>query len=85
MQNKANPSRRQLPAGRQGPLYAGGYHGMMKPTRVKEGQERAEKRAQRTAQQQIAELDARLGHGKGAVRERARLMREIEFLKSSKK
>jgi hypothetical protein len=39
---------------------------------------RAEERASRTPKQQLALLDKRLGKGKGAQKERARLSKEIE-------
>jgi hypothetical protein len=39
--------------------------------------ERAAAHAQLTPQQKLAKLDARLGEGVGAVRERARLMKEL--------
>jgi hypothetical protein len=40
-------------------------------------EERAEKRANRTAQQQLDKLDALLGEGVGAVKERARLEKQL--------
>lgn len=42
-----------------------------------EADQRAEKRAKRTAKQQVARLDKLLGKGKGAVKERARLAKEM--------
>ncbi|WP_207842588.1 hypothetical protein [Williamsia soli] len=39
--------------------------------------ERLEKRYERTPEQQLAELDRRLGRGIGAKRERARLWAEL--------
>lgn len=49
-----------------------------KEIRRKEAQERAEVRAQRSPQEQLAILDKRLGKGQGAQRERARLQSIIE-------
>jgi len=40
-------------------------------------EERAEARANRTAQQQLERLDALLGEGNGAAKERARLEKQI--------
>ena len=40
-------------------------------------EERAEARANRTAQQQLDKLDALLGEGVGAVKERARLEKQL--------
>ena len=40
-------------------------------------EERAEKRANRTAQQQLDKLNALLGEGVGAVRERALLEKQL--------
>ena len=42
-------------------------------TRQKEAQERTEARASRSPIQQLAVLDAKLGHGVGAKKERSRL------------
>lgn len=58
----------------------------MKPTnfpgrkqkRIEEGEVRKAERAKRTPQEQIAMLDRMFGVGKGAARERARLLRGIE-------
>jgi len=41
-------------------------------------EERAEKRANLTAQQQLDKLDALLGEGVGAVKERARLEKQLK-------
>jgi len=40
-------------------------------------EDRAEARANRTAQQQLDKLDALLGEGVGAVKERARLEKQL--------
>ena len=48
-------------------------------------EENAQARAQRSPAQQLAVLDKRLGKGKGAVRERARLAAQIEGRKNRKK
>ena len=40
-------------------------------------EERAEKRANRTARQQLDKLDALLGEGEGAVKERKRLEKQL--------
>ena len=47
-------------------------------TRFKEATERALQRATRSASEQVYLLDARLGKGIGAKKERARLMKLIE-------
>lgn len=70
-----NPSRASLPGGNQGGIGPGGKFGYLRDTRVSEATERAVKRANRTPAQQVEELDRRLGKGKGAVRERAKLAR----------
>lgn len=44
----------------------------------KEAEERAEARANRTAEQQLKLLDDKLGKGVGAAKERKRLLAEIE-------
>ena len=41
-------------------------------------EERATARARRTPSGQLAVIDARLGEGEGAVRERVKLLRQIE-------
>ena len=46
--------------------------------RRERAEEIARVRATRTAEQQLALLDARLGEGEGASKERARLQREID-------
>ena len=40
-------------------------------------EDRAEQRENRTAQQQLDKLDALLGEGEGAVKERARLEKQL--------
>ena len=40
-------------------------------------EDRAEQRANRTAQQQLDKLNALLGEGEGAVKERARLEKQL--------
>ncbi len=47
-------------------------------------EELAEERAKRTPAQQVKALDALLGKGKGAVRERARLKKTIAAAKAEK-
>jgi len=47
--------------------------------------ERQEARAARSASEQIARLDTLLGKGKGAVKERARLAKEIASTKKAPK
>jgi hypothetical protein len=58
------------------------------PGRVQERQEfaatLAEKRATRTDTQQLAHLDATLGAGQGAVKERARLAARISNSRAAK-
>tara|TARA_Y100000592_G_C5386342_1_gene275995 strand:- start:593 stop:868 length:276 start_codon:yes stop_codon:yes gene_type:complete len=49
-----------------------------KELRRKQAEERAAERAQRTPQQQLDLLDAKLGPGKGATRERARLATMVQ-------
>lgn len=68
-----NPSRSP-----SGMLIPGGRHGYRLETRRQEAQERAEVRAQRSPQEQLAVLDKRLGKGQGAARERARLQKLID-------
>lgn len=75
-QQPVNPNR---VSGRINP---GGRYGYRKHYRQKSAQELAEKRAQRTPQQQLEELDRRLGPGVGAVRERARLQAQIDDTKN---
>lgn len=50
----------------------------LKVDRQRSAQERAEARAERSPQEQLAELDKRLGEGKGAVKERARLQKQLD-------
>lgn len=78
----ANPSRRRLPGGLQGPLYHGGYYGSTKSLRVEGVTERTQLRSERTPEQQIAKLDQRLGVGVGAKRERAALAKQIAARKA---
>jgi hypothetical protein len=66
------------PARVSGAIYAGGKYGYLKEIRQQEAQERAEVRASRSPEEQLAVLDKRLGKGKGAQRERARLQALIE-------
>jgi len=72
-----NPSRRTLPSGLQGPLHPGGYHGYGREQRRAEAAERQAARDALTPRQQLARLDAKLGRGVGARRERARLQLEM--------
>lgn len=72
-----NPARSRLPNGRQGNLCGGGAYGYLAENRRNDAMERAAARNERSAAAQIAELDRRLGKGKGAVRERARLMKAL--------
>ncbi len=48
-----------------------------KDVRQEEADVRDAERAKRTPQQQVVVLDTRLGKGEGAVKERARLQKEI--------
>lgn len=50
----------------------------LKVERQRSAKERAEARAERSPQEQLAELDKRLGEGKGAVKERARLQKQLD-------
>ena len=72
-----NPSRAVLPNGRQGGIYSGGPYGYLLERRRNDAMERAAARNERSAAQQIAELDRRLGKGVGAKRERARLLKAV--------
>ena len=56
----------------------GGRYGYRLPARREAAQERAEVRANRSPQEQLATLDKRLGKGQGAKRERARLQALID-------
>ena len=49
-----------------------------KEERIRDAAERRETRAMRSAREQLAVLDSRLGTGNGAQKERARLMKLIE-------
>ena len=60
-------------ARRSGAIYNSGRHGYRKDLRREEAEARATARAARTPEQQIANLDAILGVGIGAKKERARL------------
>lgn len=51
------------------------YH--RRKERIAEGKTRSEVRNKRTPTQQLTELDARLGKGVGAVRERAKLASQL--------
>ena len=53
--------------------------------RRKNAEERQAERAKRTPEQQLAELDAKLGTGKGAEKERARLVKLVEETKAAGK
>jgi hypothetical protein len=57
--------------------YPGGKHGHRVPQRRIDAAERAEARSNRSPQQQLARLDALLGEGVGATKERARLAGQI--------
>ena len=48
-----------------------------KDRRREAAEDRAEQRENRTAQQQLDKLDALLGEGEGAVKERARLEKQL--------
>ena len=48
-----------------------------KERRTLAAEDRAEARANRTAQQQLDKLNALLGEGEGAVKERARLEKQL--------
>ena len=48
-----------------------------KERRTLAAEDRAEQRSSRTAQQQLDKLDALLGEGEGAVKERARLDKQL--------
>lgn len=63
----------------------GGRYGYRMEHRRELANERAEARAQRTPQAQLAVLDARLGEGQGAKKERARLQALIEAPEAPKK
>jgi hypothetical protein len=56
-----------------------------KESKRESANERAEARAKRTAEQQLKRLDDMFGSGQGAVRERARLQKEIEDRKAASK
>ena len=60
---------------RRGSTRGWSRHG--KETRVKEALTRAEERAKRSPQEQLAVLDARNGKGVGAQKERARLAKLV--------
>lgn len=77
-----NSSRRVLPSGRQGPLILGGRYGYRMSFRREDAKKRQDARNHRSPEQQLALLDSRLGAGKGAVRERARLQAMIEERKN---
>jgi hypothetical protein len=77
-----NPSRRLLPSGRQGGLYSGGRYGYLKDFRREEAEKRQSARDARSPEQQLALLDSKLGDGKGAKKERARLQAIIDGEKS---
>lgn len=55
----------------------GGRHGYRHDQRVADAVERTAQRATRSPAQQIEQLDAILGEGVGAVKERARLNAQI--------
>jgi hypothetical protein len=46
--------------------------------RQDEADKRAEKRSKLTPKQQLNRLDKKLGKGKGAIRERARLVKQLD-------
>jgi chorismate mutase len=54
-------------------------------SRQEDAKERQEVRASRSNSEQITRLDSILGKGKGAVKERARLAKEVTVSKTSKK
>lgn len=55
-----------------------------KEWRVDRAQERAEKATKRTPQEQLKRLDEMLGEGQGAVKERAKLARQIAEEKNAR-
>lgn len=61
-----------------GMINPGGRYGYRKEYRQEKAAQLAEARAKRSPQEQIAILDKRLGKGKGAKKERARLKAEMK-------
>jgi hypothetical protein len=82
MATAENPSRMRLPGGgidgRQGPHTLGGRYGYRLDHKREEAAKRTEARAKRSPQDQLAILDQRLGEGRGAKKERAKLRAEIK-------